>query len=69
MIKQNEGTADRILRIVVGTAFLIASFVALDAAGGSAGGIVLAVIGAMLVLTGAVGYCMLYTVFHFSTKK
>jgi predicted phage tail protein len=68
-MKQNEGTTDRILRLIIGAVFLLVAFVVLDAAAVSAGGIVLAVIGAVLMLTGAVGYCMLYTVFHFSTKK
>lgn len=68
-MKQNEGTIDRILRLIIGAVLLVVAFVVLDAAAVSAGGIVLAVIGAVLVLTGAVGYCMLYTVFHFSTKK
>jgi len=69
VIKQNEGTADRILRLAVGIVLLLVAFLALDAAAGSAGGIVLAVFGALLTLTGAVGYCTLYSVFHFSTKK
>jgi hypothetical protein len=48
---------------------LILAFLILDAGDGAAGGIVLAVIGALIVLTAATGHCLLYGLFHFSTEK
>jgi hypothetical protein len=48
---------------------LILAFLILDAGGGAAGGIVLAVVGALILLTAATGHCLLYSLFHFSTEK
>lgn len=56
------------MRLVLGAAALILAFLILDAGGGAAWGIVLAVIGALILLTAATGYCLLYGLFHFSTK-
>jgi hypothetical protein len=69
VIKQNEGTADRILRLVIGIVFLIVAFLVLDAASGSGGGIALAAVGAVLLITAATGYCAGYKLFNYSTKK
>ncbi len=66
---QNVGTVDRVVRLILGAVALILAFLLLDAGDGAAGGIVLAVIGAMIVLNAATGYCLLDTVFHFSTIK
>lgn len=64
-MKINEGTTDRIIRVVAG--------VALAAVGGFAVtgvlGIVLIVLGAILILTGAVGVCPAYMPFKFSSVK
>ncbi len=35
-MKQNEGTTDRILRLIIGAVFLLVAFVVLDAAAVSA---------------------------------
>ena len=61
----NESNGDRIFRVVVGVPLLIAGFTVL-------GGIlaVLAVVaGAILTLTGAVGFCPIYKVLKTGTRK
>ncbi len=68
-IKQNIGTVDRIVRFIIGHALIIIGFFVLDAVDGATGGIVLAAIGALVIMTGAIGYCALYPLFKFSTKK
>jgi hypothetical protein len=62
----NESGLDRIIRLVLGVAALIGAF----AVGlGSLGGIVLTVVGVVLLVTAAVGFCPLYRVFGMSTCK
>ncbi|MDR9458911.1 MAG: DUF2892 domain-containing protein [Dehalococcoidia bacterium] len=65
----NEGTVDRIIRLVLGVVALILAFLLLDAGSGAAGGIALAAVGAIIVLTAATGHCLLYNLFKFSTTK
>ena len=61
----NEGKVDRVVRAIVGViALLIAFFVV-----GGVAQIVLWIIGGILLLTGATGYCLLYLPFRLSTKK
>ena len=69
MIQQNEGPVDRIVRGILGVAAMIVAFLVLDAADAAAGGIVLAVIGAVVIATAATGFCAGYRLFNFSTKK
>ncbi len=69
MLKQNEGPIDRILRCILGVAAIVVAFLVLDAADATAGGIVLAVIGAILLVTAATGFCAAYRIFNYSTKK
>jgi hypothetical protein len=62
----NESNLDRIIRLVIGVAALVGAF----AVGlGSVGGIVLAVVGVVMLVTAAVGFCPLYRVFGMSTCK
>ena len=61
----NMGVVDRVTRVIVGIAFLLVAFLVAQ----GAWQIVLWVIGGILVLTGAIGFCPLYFPFHFSTKK
>ncbi len=62
----NESSIDRIIRLVVGIVALVAAF----AVGlGSLGGIILAVVGVVMLVTAAVGFCPLYRVFGLSTCK
>ncbi len=65
----NEGTSDRIIRLFLGVVALILAFLLLDAGSGAAGGIALAAVGAILVLTAATGQCLLYSLFKFPTTK
>jgi DUF2892 family protein len=61
----NEGTADRLGRIVVAAAAVLLSW---WAGFGSAGGILLLVFAGWMLVTGAVGYCPGYRLFKFSTR-
>lgn len=60
----NEAGWDRIARVVLGVVLLV---VGLGVVGGT-GGTILAVVGLIPLLTGAVGYCPLYSVFHLRTN-
>ncbi len=55
--------------LVLGAVALICTFLILDAGSGAGGGVVLAVTGAIILLTAATGSCLLYSLFHFSTIK
>ncbi|MBI4944010.1 MAG: DUF2892 domain-containing protein [Actinobacteria bacterium] len=61
---RNESAADRIIRLVVA---VVAVVVAFTVGAGSALGIVLLVVGAVMLVTAAVGFCPLYRVFGLST--
>ncbi len=58
-MKQNEGKTDRIIRVVLGIVII-----AVGLYFGSWWGI----IGLIPLVTGAIGTCPLYMLFHFSTK-
>lgn len=60
----NESTLDRIIRAVVG---VIALILAVMVGMGSVGGILLLVVGGILVVTAAVGFCPLYRILGLST--
>ena len=64
-MKKNEGTVDRIIRVVLGALLLIWAFAGLHGAGAWVAGIV----GAILLVTGLIGYCALYSVFGIRTCK
>jgi len=61
----NESNADRIGRVVVGVLLLIAGFGFLN----GALAIIAIVVGAILTLTGAVGFCPIYAIFKTGTRK
>jgi len=64
-MKQNVSNIDRIVRVVLALVFAYLYF------GGIVTGtlgIVLVVLGAVFLLTAAVSFCPLYTIFGFSTK-
>jgi hypothetical protein len=63
-MKKNEGALDRIIRLVV-AAIIVTLYFKNLVAGTLA--IVLLVIAAILVITGATGFCGLYTLFGIST--
>ncbi len=65
-MKLNESNIDRIIRAVVGIVLLYLGF------GGVLSGataIVVDILGVILLFTGAVGFCPLYMLFKFSTRK
>jgi hypothetical protein len=65
-MKVNESTVDRVIRGVAGVILLgVGVFVVK----GGALGIVLDVLGAILLVTGAVGFCPLYALFGIKTTK
>jgi hypothetical protein len=65
-MKTNESVLDRIIRVIVGIVFLALYFT-----GTVTGtlGIVLIVLGAVLLLTGVVGFCPLYKLLKINTNK
>lgn len=65
-MKTNEAGLDRILRVLVGT-LLVVLFI-LQVVSGTLG-IILLIVGAVLLLTGLVGTCPLYSIFGISTCK
>lgn len=60
----NEGVVDRALRITIGIVALVAG---LAVGVGSVVGIVLLAVAAIMLLTGVVGFCPLYTIFRINT--
>jgi hypothetical protein len=65
-MKPNLSTLDRVVRILVAALFAYLYFTGIVS---GALGIVLLVLGAVFVLTAAVGFCPLYAIFKFSTLK
>lgn len=63
-MKRNEGTLDRALRLILAVA-AVAGAAALGFT--SVAGIVLLVVGVVLVVTAAIGFCPLYALFGIST--
>ena len=66
-MKVNEGTIDRVIRVVLGAVLL---YVGLFVLAGTTLGIILDVLGAVALVTGLSGFCLLYKIFgNFSTAK
>lgn len=65
-MKQNMGTIDRVIRIILAAVFAYLYFTGM--VGGTLG-IVLLVLAVVFVLTSIVAFCPLYAPFKFSTKK
>ena len=61
----NEGTIDRMLRLGVGALLVALGLFAVD----GAVAVVLLVVGAIALVTGAVGFCPLYRVLGISTAR
>ena len=65
-MKLNESNTDRLVRVVVGIVLLFLGV------GGTLNGtvaVVADVLGVILLLTGAIGFCPLYALFKLSTLK
>lgn len=65
-MKKNEGSLDRIIRVIVALALGYLYFTGITT---GAFGIILLVLGAILLLTGLIGVCPLYMLFNLSTAK
>jgi len=65
MFTVNEGPIDRIVRIALGAALIVISLAAVGAS--STFGVVLLVVGAVLLATGALGFCGLYRILGMNT--
>ena len=65
-MKKNESTIDRVIRLVLA---VVAAIVAIAVGSGSVGGIILWVVAAILAVTAATGFCLLYLPFGISTCK
>ena len=64
-MKANEGSTDRIIRVILGIILIVVGFFVLKAILG----IILGIIGIVLLLTGAVGFCALYPCLKINTAK
>ena len=64
-MKTNESPIDRVIRVILGAVLLYLAF-------GVFGGVltvIFAILGAIFVLTGVVGFCPLYALLHLNTNK
>ncbi len=66
ILKINEAGWDRVVRVVLGLALLVLGFTGVVP---GTLGIVVGVIGLIPLLTGIVGWCPLYSLVKFATKK
>jgi len=64
-MKQNMGTGDRIIRVVLGISALLMSVFLTS----GVWDIVLYILAAILLLTAIIGVCPAYMPFHLSTRK
>ncbi len=64
-MKMNEGTVDRAVRAILGIILILVGFFVVEAKAGR----ILGVIGIVLLFTGVVGYCALYSLLHIDTTK
>jgi hypothetical protein len=62
----NEAGWDRILRVLAG---IVLIYLGLGGVIGGGLGVILVIIGFMLLITGLVGWCPLYTLFRIRTNK
>ncbi len=65
-MKNNMSSADRIIRLVI--AAVIALLIFQNMLTGTAA-LILGILAGILVVTSIIGFCPLYTLFKFSTKK
>lgn len=65
-MKPNEGTTDRIIRLIFGVVLVIIGWPIL---GNNALGIILDIIGVVLFITGITGFCTIYKILGINTVK
>ena len=68
-MQTNENAIDRMMRTILGAVLLIVAFTVLGAQSGAILGIAAAAIGAILILTGLIGFCPAYKICGLSTCK
>ncbi len=68
-MKPNENGTDRATRVVLGIIALVVAFAVLDVLSGAILGIIVAVLGGIMILTGACGFCPAYSIIGISTCK
>ena len=64
MVMANEASWDRIARVVIGVGLLALGLLAVN----GTLGIIMAVVGAILLVTGAIGWCPIYSILGLRTK-
>jgi hypothetical protein len=69
MFKRNEGIIDRTLRVLLSTVLLPTGLFWLGGLQGSVPGLVVTGFGALALLTGLTGFCLLYIPFGISTLE
>ncbi len=65
MFAANEGTIDRAVRIIVGLVLIGLGFFTIS----GTIGVIAGILGLVLLVTGAIGWCPLYVPFKISTRK
>ena len=68
-MKANENGVDRTVRILLGIIALAASYQWLSVMDGNIWGIVVAALGAIMLITGFVGFCPCYAIFGMGSCK
>lgn len=68
-MKTNEGAIDRGVRAIAGIGAIVVAWVFLGLGAGSVPGIALGVVGLVLIVTAAVGFCPAYRLLGVSTCK
>ncbi len=65
MFAANEGTIDRVVRIIVGLVLVGLGFFSIS----GTVGVIVGILGLILLVTGAIGWCPLYMPFKINTRK
>jgi membrane-bound ClpP family serine protease len=65
----NVGSTDRLIRIILGAALIALPLFGIVSSFASTLGIVMAIVGAVFVVTGFVSFCPLYRIIGASTKS
>lgn len=66
---KNVGPIDRALRLILGVVLIIVAFALLGVTDGAVAGIIAVAVGAVMLLTAAIGFCPAYLPLKMSTCK
>ncbi len=66
---KNVGSADRVIRALIGVVAVVLAFTRLNVMSGTLLGILAAAVGSIMLGTAAMGMCPLYMLFKLSTCK